>query len=322
MKTKKLLPQAVLEKIKKTFETFPCNFHSEEKDAHFNAGLKEFLTAYGTNMVLTPGEALFLENDPANGLYWIKTGVLVVFQGNLKKPRVLTFCKSEHVVGEIALLENIRRTASVAAIEETHLKYLSKDKFEGLLSLIPGFGIELMRLLSARLREIQPAEYSAGLYDHLTGALSRQAFDLRLPEEIKRAQLYRYSFSLVFLDIDHFKEINDTYGHSRGDKALIEFTKRIMADLRTTDLLFRYGGDEFILILQGIDKVHGADFVEKLLSKLCETSLSGDPPVTLCFSAGISYFPADGDTPEILLEMADKRVYHAKNNGRGQIASE
>lgn len=321
MKTKEVIPQAVLEKLQTTYKHFPDRAISIENETQFDSGLKEFLTAYGIDMVLQPGETLFLENDPANGLYWVEAGVLVILQGDLKKPRILTFCKSEHVVGEIALLENIRRTASVAAISETRLKYLSKDKFQGLLSLIPGFGIELMRFLSARLREIKPAEYSAGLYDHLTGALSRQAFDLRLPEEITRAQLYRYGFSLVFLDLDHFKEINDTYGHARGDKALIEFTKRIMADLRTTDLLFRYGGDEFVLILQGVDEVRGSAFVQQLLDKMSSTPLSGEPPVTVRFSAGISYYPADGDAPETLLEAADKRVYQAKHNGRGQIAS-
>ncbi|MBT3322061.1 MAG: cyclic nucleotide-binding domain-containing protein [Anaerolineae bacterium] len=201
MKNKNLITTSVLEKLQITFEHFPDNVPPVENETQFDSGLKEFLAAYGSDLVLEAGETLFLEGDSADGLYWIEDGVLAILQGDLEEPRVLTFRKSEHVVGEIALLEDIQRTASVAAIVKTDLKYLSKDKFQGLLSLIPGFGIELMRLLSSRLREINPAEYSAGLYDHLTGALSRQAFDFRLSEEIERAQLYRYSFSLVFLDL-------------------------------------------------------------------------------------------------------------------------
>ena len=321
MINKKLIPENVLEKIQSTYEHFPEHDKSLENQTQFDSGLKEFLTAYGEDMILEPGETLFLEGDAANGLYWIDDGILVILQGDLKEPRVLTFRRPEHVVGEIALLENIQRTASVAAIIETHLKYLSKEKFEGLLALIPGFGIELLRLLSTRLREIKPAEYSAGLYDHLTGALSRQAFDFRFLEEIERAQRYDYSFSLVFLDLDHFKEVNDTHGHARGDEVLIEFCKRVMNGIRTTDILFRYGGDEFVLILQGIDEMRGPPLVQQLLDDMSATPIPGEPPVTIGFSAGISYFPTDGETPKALLKAADQRVYRAKSDGRGKIAS-
>ena len=321
MKDKELIHESILEKLQNTFEHFPDSVLSVDSETQFDSGLKEFLTAYGKDLILQPGEVLFLEGDPGDGLYWIKEGVLVVLSGKLEDPRLLTFRKKEHVVGEIALLEDIRRTASVVAISETHLKYLGKDKFQGFLSLIPGFGIDLMRMLSSRLREIKPAEYSAGLYDHLTGALSRQAFDFRLLEEIERAQLYRYSFSLVFLDLDYFKEINDTHGHARGDEVLIAFSKRIMAGLRTTDLLFRYGGDEFVLILQGIDEERGYALVQKLLDDMIATPIPGEPLVTIKFSAGISYFPKDGETPEDLLKVADENVYKAKSDGRGQVRS-
>jgi diguanylate cyclase (GGDEF)-like protein len=223
------------------------------------------------------------------------------------------------VVGEIALLEDILRTASVAAIASTRLRYLSKEKFQGLLALIPGSGVEIMRLLSARLREVKPADYSAGLYDHLTGALSRQAFEIRLQEEIERAQLYQYNLSLVFLDIDHFKEVNDAYGHTRGDEVLISFVERVKAHLRTTDLLFRFGGDEFVLLLQGVDQSRGPALVQHLLDDVSRTQFPGDPPLSVTFSAGLAYFPADGISPERLLEAADRRVYHAKRGGRRRV---
>ena len=321
MKNKKLIPISVLEKLQSAFEDFPDRTLSVENETQFDSGLKEFLTAYGRDIVLAAGETLFVEGDPADGIYWIDGGVLAILQGDLSKPRVLTFRKPEHVVGEIAILEDIPRTATVVAIVETQLKYLSKKKFQGLLSLIPGFGIELMRLLSSRLREIKPAEYSAGLYDHLTGALSRRAFDSRLNEEVERAQLYRYSFSLVFLDLDYFKEVNDQYGHARGDEVLISFCERVMDGLRTTDLLFRYGGDEFVLILQGIDETRGAALVQQLLDNMVAIPFSGEPPITMGFSAGISYFPADGENAKDLLKIADKRVYRAKREGRGKITS-
>ena len=317
----KFIPIELLEKLQSTYDHFPERDNDPTDETQFASGLKEFLDAYGSEQNLQAGETLFLQHETADGLYWIEEGVLAVLQGDLDKPRLLTFRKPGQVVGEIALLENIQRTATVVAITETKLMMLSREKFQGVLSLIPGFGVELLRLLSARLREMKPAEYSDGLYDHLTGALSRQAFDTRLKEEIQRANLYRYRFSLVFLDLDKFKEINDTYGHARGDEVLIEFSRRIMSDLRTTDMLFRYGGDEFVLLLQGIDESRGPAFVQRILDSSLSTPIPGEPPVTVSFSAGIAYFPEDGEILEDLLKAADERVYQAKAGGRGRVSA-
>jgi diguanylate cyclase (GGDEF)-like protein len=86
-----------------------------------------------------------------------------------------------------------------------------------------------------------------------------------------------------------------------------------------TDLLFRFGGDEFVLILQGVDESRGPAIVQNLLDDVSAMRLPGDPPIQITFSAGVSYFPADGDTAETLLEAADKRVYHSKRTGRGRL---
>jgi diguanylate cyclase (GGDEF)-like protein len=309
----------VLARLQTVYEDLPARSELTGVASQANSSLKEFLESSGSEMELEKGEILFIQDDPGDGMYWIETGLLVVLQGSLDEPSLLTFRHPGQVVGEIALLENIRRTASVAAIVPTRLRYLNKEKFQGLLALIPGFGVEIMRLLSSRLREVKPADYSAGLYDHLTGALSRQAFDIRLQEEMERARLYQYNLSLVFLDIDHFKNVNDTYGHARGDEVLISFVERVKANLRTTDLLFRFGGDEFVLILQGVDQFRGPALVRHLLDDISRTQFPGDPPLTITFSAGVAYFPVDGDTAELLLEAADKRVYHAKRGGRGRV---
>ena len=319
MPAAQFLPPKILARLQTVYEDLPARSKLSGTGFKANSSLKEFLEASGNVMELDEGEILFKQDDPGDGMYWIETGLLVVLQGRLDEPRLLTFRHPGQVVGEIALLENVLRTASVAAIAPTRLRYLSKEKFQGLLELIPGFGVEIMRLLSSRLREVKPADYSAGLYDHLTGALSRQAFDIRLQEEMDRARLYQYNLSLVFLDIDHFKEVNDIHGHARGDVVLISFVERIKAKLRTTDLLFRFGGDEFVLILQGVDQSRGPDLVQHLLDEISVMHFPGDPPLKVTFSAGVSYFPTDGDSAEMLLEAADKRVYHSKRGGRGRV---
>ena len=211
--TQFLSPQ-ILAKLQTIYDDLPAR-SKQPDDSNPAESLRELLETSGSNMELRTGEILFRQDDPGDGMYWIEAGLLAILQGNLEEPRLLTFRHPGKVVGEIALLENIRRTASVAAILPTRLKYLSKEKFQELLALMPGSGVEIMRLLSSRLREVKPADYSAGLYDHLTGALSRQTFDDRLQEEMDRARRYQYNLSLVFLDIDHFKRVNDTFGHTR-----------------------------------------------------------------------------------------------------------
>jgi diguanylate cyclase (GGDEF)-like protein len=319
MTNMQFLSPKTLAKLRAIYDDLPEHPKLTESSSQVDS-LKEFMEASGEEVELLSGEILFRQNDPGDGMYWIESGLLVVLQGKLDEPRLLTFRYPGQVVGEIALLENTQRSAGVAAIVPTQLSYLSKEKFQGLLELIPGFGVEIMRLLSARLREVKPAEYSAGLYDHLTGALSRQAFDIRLQEELERARLYQYNLSLVFLDLDYFKEVNDTYGHKRGDEVLISFVSRVKANLRTTDLLFRFGGDEFVLLLQGVDQSRGPALVQHLLDDVSAMQISGDPPLTITFSAGLAYFPIDGDTTEMLLEVADRRVYFAKRGGRGRVA--
>lgn len=319
MPAAQFLSQKVLLQLQTVYDDLPASSKLPEPAFRSSSSLKEFLDVSGSSVELETGEILFRQDDPADGLYWIEMGVLAVMQGSLDEPRLLTFRHPGHMVGEIALLQNVRRTASIAAVIPTRLKYLNKDKFQGLLTLIPGFGVEMMRLISARLREVKPADFSAGLYDHLTGALSRQAFDIRLHEEMERARLYQYNLSLVFLDLDNFKEVNDSYGHTRGDEVLISFVERVKTNLRTTDLLFRFGGDEFVLILHGVDQSRGPALVQHLLDYVSTAPFPGEPPLSITFSAGVSYFPADGDSAEMLLEAADKRVYHAKRRGRGRV---
>jgi diguanylate cyclase (GGDEF)-like protein len=319
MPSLQLLPQPVFAKIQADYEQLPKV--PDASDSIPASALEEFVSISGQEQELTAGEILFLQGDPADKVYWIESGALAILQGSLDDPRLLTFRYPGQVVGEIALLEDIERTASVAAAVETRVKSLSKDKFQALMDLIPDVGVDLMRLLSARLRQVEPAEYSAGMYDHLTGAFSRQALDLRLHEELKRAQLYQYGLALVFIDLDHFKEVNDTYGHARGDEVLVTFVKRIKSELRTIDLLFRYGGDEFVLVLQGIDPLRGPALVQSLLDDAKAKPIPGNPPLTLSFSAGIAYFPDDGERVETLLKTADERVYRSKQSGRGRVES-
>lgn len=315
MKNIHFMPESSFAKLKNVYEHTPEDAKPAQNESPFADTLKQFLQGTGGDRKLQPGEILLRQDDPAENMYWIESGVLAIVQGKLENPQLLGFRYPGQIVGELALLENIPRTASAVAITPTGLKTLSKEKFRAFLNLIPGVGVEIMRLLSSRLREIRPAEYSAGLYDPLTGALSRQTFDQRLQHEIERARLYRYSFSLAFIELDRFKEINDTHGPARGDEVLNTFAQRINASLRTTDLFFRYSGTEFALILQDTTETNSRAMIQRVLNETLSTAIPGDPLINISFSAGVANFPDDRESAAELLKVAQGRAEQARAAG-------
>lgn len=160
------------------------------------------------------------------------------------------------------------------------------------------------------------------LKDPLTNAFARSSLRSRLREEIERSQRYNEPLSLLFMDIDHFKSINDAYGHSRGDDVLSEFSERILSEIRTPDILYRYGGDEFVLVLPNTSKEKAEIFAKRLYDRICSTPFKGDPPLSLMMSVGIASVDEEIDTEDKLLETADLRLYLAKREGRAKIVSE
>ena len=158
--------------------------------------------------------------------------------------------------------------------------------------------------------------------DPLTGAYTRILLEERLTEEMDRARRYGLPFSLLLLDLDHFKSINDAFGHTRGDECLVEFAGRLKQQTRSTDLIFRYGGDEFVLLLPHTDKPQAAALANRLLERIRSVPFVGDPPLSITMSTGVASYPEDASNPKALFEIADQRHYFAKRMGRSQVSSE
>lgn len=158
--------------------------------------------------------------------------------------------------------------------------------------------------------------------DPLTNVYSRALLEERVNEEMKRWERTRTPFSLLLMDIDHFKSINDGFGHARGDEVLIEFCRRLEKIARETDLIFRYGGDEFVILLPQTEKLVAATLAQRLLDGMRGSSFSGKPPLTITMSMGVSTFPEDGTTIKALFSIADQRHYQAKRAGRARVCSE
>ncbi|WP_335922790.1 EAL domain-containing protein [Shewanella chilikensis] len=157
-------------------------------------------------------------------------------------------------------------------------------------------------------------------YDALTGLPNRRMFTEHLGNEIRKAVRHQQRFALLFLDLDFFKEVNDTLGHDMGDLLLVETSERLQACVRESDVVARLGGDEFTLLLSDVQDHNGVERVANhILSSLAEPFKLGDETAFISASIGITLYPDDGQTVELLLKHADQAMYAAKDQGRNRF---
>lgn len=172
----------------------------------------------------------------------------------------------------------------------------------------------------AKKKEYEEIIWQQANSDPLTGLLNRRIFSERLEQEICSADGAGTTMALMFLDLDNFKEVNDTLGHSFGDLLLKEAAKRITGCIRTTDSVARLGGDEFTIILSDIDDADTVSRVaDTLLQALAEPFHLDDETAFVGASMGITLYPQDADTSEALLRNADQAMYSAKKAGRSRF---
>lgn|GEM_PF-2437982 len=156
-------------------------------------------------------------------------------------------------------------------------------------------------------------------FDFLTGLPNRNMFHERLEREIKQAKRDSLSFALLLIDLDHFKEVNDTLGHDVGDILLVEAASRISLVVRETDTVARLGGDEFCIIMSEIDEVSNIERVaQQVLDKLSEPFYLGNEVSFISASVGITIFPTDAEEFDLLLKNADQAMYQSKSLGRSR----
>ena len=167
-----------------------------------------------------------------------------------------------------------------------------------------------------RIQELSITDDCTGLYNarHLTTVLS---------EEVPRSQRFGYEFSVLFLDIDHFKRINDEYGHLNGSKLLAQFGRRLRENLRLVDAAFRYGGDEFVVLLPQTSKEAAVRVARRLMATFDSAQWVANEETVLHLSAsvGIATFPQDGNTSQAIVQRADELMYEVKQAGRNNIAA-
>ncbi|OQA05984.1 MAG: Response regulator PleD [bacterium ADurb.Bin374] len=165
--------------------------------------------------------------------------------------------------------------------------------------------------------------YSLAITDSITKLYVHRYFQLRLDEEVKRSRRYNSTLSLLLCDIDHFKMINDQYGHQQGDIILREVSMILRRNIRSTDIAARYGGEEFVIILPETTQSDARIVAERIrrdTAKFDFPALApGQPPLHCTISIGVAGFPLNADSKDELIQKADSSMYQAKDQGRNRV---
>ena len=167
----------------------------------------------------------------------------------------------------------------------------------------------------------EEAVWHRAYHDALTGLANRNLFQDRLEHAINTARRERQGLGLLFIDLDRFKEINDTLGHAAGDELLKQVAARLQSSIRASDSVARLAGDEFVALIENVsERQFLAVLAGKILTQLNEPFLLGSTPENISASIGIACYPEDGEAPQQLMQAADQAMYAAKRRGRNRYA--
>ncbi len=202
-----------------------------------------------------------------------------------------------------------------ASLQAGATDYLEKDQITGrLLERSIRYAMERNRLLK-QIREL-------AVRDALTGLFNRRELHRFLEYELVKSRRYNRQFSILLIDIDHFKDINDEFGHRAGDEILQQVSQTLLVHTRACDLPARYGGDEFIIVEPETPAAlawFGAERLRKVVESLSVVVGEENKPLPLTLSIGVAEYPADAIAGEALIDLADKALYQAKHKGCNQV---
>jgi diguanylate cyclase len=169
------------------------------------------------------------------------------------------------------------------------------------------------------LRRQVAQTHQAAMRDPLTGLPNRRAYDQQLAQEHARWKRFGQPLALLVFDVDDFKQVNDTFGHKSGDRALVLIARALGENRRETDLVARLGGEEFVVLLPGAEEADALRIAEQMRAAVAGCGLHAhQQPVRITVSGGLAVFRGDED-PEAVFERADAALYQAKRNGKNRV---
>jgi diguanylate cyclase (GGDEF)-like protein len=278
------------------------------------------------------GEQLLSPGEKNEHVYVVLSGSLSVHVGSIDTPVLATINPGE-CVGEMSIIEDRDPSAFVLGAEATHLLEIHRSVLWEMVNASHDFSKNLLVLLSERVRshnqviaesfgELRKFERHANT-DALTGLSNRHAMNDKFSSELNRCVMDENPIALIMIDVDNFKQFNDMFGHVAGDRALSAVAAILKKQFRPRDLLVRYGGDEFAVLLPEVDMELATTIANRV-----RTAVSGDTEasddsliqVPIQISMGVACLKKDGNLTTIIRD-ADAALYRAKNAGRNVVCN-
>lgn len=270
------------------------------------------------------------------GILWVKDDAEIIDPSLQKFSRQLD--SSNFILANLSQLGNRELPASEAellgAAEQQSQYFIFMDQHKRntglqtyqvriLKSLIQTVAVihENIRL-QAQLMDLYKIKSEQAIRDELTQIYNYRYFKEELEREINRSDRFKTHFSLLMLDIDFFKQYNDSFGHLAGDQLLKQLSELLQQNIRTTDTISRYGGEEFTIIMPGLEKSAAYQIAEKLRVLVAEYAFSFNEKAvgrTVTISIGLASYPEDATDPQELVRIADTALYKAKRAGRNKV---
>jgi diguanylate cyclase (GGDEF)-like protein len=278
------------------------------------------------------GELLLSPGVKNENVYIVLSGSLHVRVGSPDAP-VLATMQAGACVGEMSIIEDRDPSAYVIAAEATHLLVIHQSVLWDMVNASHEFSKNLLIVLSERVRshnhyiaasfgDLRKFEKHATT-DALTGLGNRHAMEEAFPREVRRCVQDKEPASLIMIDVDRFKCFNDKFGHVAGDRALSAVAHELRRQFRPRDLIVRFGGDEFAVLLPGMGTKDALAVAERVRQAVCSrTGDSDDSLVQMSveISMGVAEL-VEGGTFDTLLRQADEALYRAKGAGRNAVSS-
>jgi two-component system cell cycle response regulator len=271
-----------------------------------------------------------VEPDPDRAMAIARTGdfELIVVSLELANSDGLRLCS------HLRTMEETRQTGIVVIVTPGATERIVRSLEIGVSAFVvkPVIAAELLararivigrKMHQDRLRANYEMSLALAVTDSLTGLHNRRYMVSHLDTLLRRALESDRPVSLLLLDIDHFKEINDTHGHAVGDEVLVEFAERIRRGVRGIDLAVRYGGEEFVVVLPETDRDGASMVAERLRRHIADETfrISGGAPLDVTVSIGVAVYDGSDASADSLIKRADDALYRAKNGGRNQVVA-
>jgi len=279
---------------------------------------------------LAPGDVVIRQGARNEGMFLVVEGELAVHLDTLEGDPVAVVCAGE-IVGELSMLDGSDASANVVARTACKLLEVKEEDFWRLTNASHAFAVNLLIKLASRLRannahvskNVQKRrQYErAAMFDGLTGIHNRRWLDETLHRMVRRHAASAGDLAVALIDIDHFKGFNDTFGHAAGDHVLTNVATTLAANLRPTDLVARFGGEEFVIIFPETSLELAGRASNRVREAVAEAKLvmpdgTALPRVTI--SIGVAQLVVGESVPD-LLKRADAAMYRGKQEGRNRV---